>query len=98
MSQHITHFALSVISFIFCTSLAEHMFSQNGAGRNSVMRMRMPQEMVERNSWFRFYAVIYITVRELDIDLKFYLENHTYIEYKNLVTFLLFEFRIRFIL
>ena len=36
-----------------------------------------------------------VTVRELDTDLKFYLENHTYIEYKNLVIFLLFMVRIR---
>ena len=36
-----------------------------------------------------------VTVRELGTDLKFYLENHTYIEYKNLVIFLLFEVRMR---
>ena len=35
-----------------------------------------------------------VTAAELDTDLKFYLENHTYIEYKNLVTFLLFKLRI----
>ena len=31
-----------------------------------------------------------IAVRELEADMKFYLENHTYIEYINLVMFLLF--------
>ena len=28
-----------------------------------------------------------VIVGDLDMDLKFYLENHTYIEYKNLVSF-----------
>ena len=36
-----------------------------------------------------------VTVRELDRDLKFYLENHTYIEYKNLVIILFFKVIIR---
>ena len=31
-----------------------------------------------------------VTVGELDTDLKFYLDNHTYIEYKNQVTVPLF--------
>ena len=36
-----------------------------------------------------------VTVGELDTDLKFYLDNHTYIEYKNQVTISLFGVRIK---
>ena len=34
-----------------------------------------------------------VTIRDLDTDLKFYMENHTYIEYKNLVMFTLFNIK-----
>ena len=35
-----------------------------------------------------------VTVGDLGTDFKFYMENHTYIEYKNLVKFFIFEVRI----